>query len=287
MTEASEQTFPHEPGAQDAFPESLYGRAMSFYHPVSELSREDVSRFFVLNEEEFSMLYDRPLGSIYRKENPLKDFALTLQRDRAQTRIAADLMREFEPTLVGVHLELTESLQPAYWRAAYPDVYSVGADARRRFGSTIDAAYREIDERVGELLAAMPEGGLVCVVGNRGFGHPADPGLEPEEAASLPPTISNRTALILYGHGIQRDRGLPRANLTDVTPTLLVAMDVPVGQFMDGRALAEAFTPEFLAAHPLRPSTRYRLPMDPTARYPEPAQAEAEPTPIQTPEASP
>lgn len=45
---------------------------------------------------------------------------------------------------------------------------------------------------------------------------------------------------------------LVKAHITDITPTLLYFLGVPVSLEMDGRALVEAFTEEFAASHPLQ-----------------------------------
>jgi predicted AlkP superfamily phosphohydrolase/phosphomutase len=42
------------------------------------------------------------------------------------------------------------------------------------------------------------------------------------------------------------------ANIVDVAPTILYAMDLPIPEDMDGRVLQEAFTPEYRQSHPIR-----------------------------------
>ena len=49
---------------------------------------------------------------------------------------------------------------------------------------------------------------------------------------------------------------MPAANLLDVLPTVLHALGLPGEASLEGRVLAEAFAPEFMAAHPVAPGTR-------------------------------
>lgn len=273
MTEASEQSYRMERGLGVAFPENLYARALDHYTPVAKMGRGDTAPFFTLNETEFSMLYDLPLGSIYRHDNPLRDWGLTLQRDRAQVGLAVDLLEEFPLRLAGVHLELPESLQPVYWRAEWPDLYEVPADARRRFRNTIDQAYRTLDSWLGELMAAAGDDALICVVGDRGFGNTANPAAEPGTAAGLVPLPLNRSVLLLYGPGIRPGADLGRADLLDVAPTLLTALDLPVGTEMDGAVLDRAFTPEFLAGHRRRAAESWTEKFRTNPRYPSQVQS--------------
>jgi predicted AlkP superfamily phosphohydrolase/phosphomutase len=53
--------------------------------------------------------------------------------------------------------------------------------------------------------------------------------------------------VILAGEGVQEGVRLQEANIMDLAPTILYAMGIPIPSDMDGRLLAEAFTPEFLS----------------------------------------
>lgn len=267
-TAASEHSYARKPGDRAAFPESLYDRAVAHYTPVEDMDRRDTSPFFVLNEDEFSMLYDQPMGSVYRRENPLRDFGLTLQRDRAQVALTRELLGEFNLRLTGVHLELPESLQPVYWRAAWPDHYELSANTRRRFRETIDECYRRLDLWLGELIEAAGEDAVICVVGDRGFGNTLDPLAEPGTDARLVPLVLNETLLLLRGPGIRAGHDLGLVDLVDVAPTLLTAIDLAVGENMDGRVLESAFSPGFMAAHPRRPTEPYSTQFETDLRYP-------------------
>lgn len=268
MVETSEHTYPRRADDRAAFPANLQQRAMDHYTPVEGLDRKDTARFFVLNESEFSMLYDQPLGSILQLENPLRDFGLTLQRDRAQVALAEDLLGEFPLRMVGIHLELTDALQPVYWPAEWPDHYTIPANSQRRFHETINECYRTLDGWLGRIRAAAGDDALICVVGDRGFGHGTDPMASPDAPGQLKPTMLNETLLILGGPGIRRDTRLARVRLADVTPTLLTALDIPVGSAMQGSVLDAAFTPEFLAAHPRKATEPYTEAFRSTPRYP-------------------
>jgi hypothetical protein len=57
--------------------------------------------------------------------------------------------------------------------------------------------------------------------------------------------------LLLAGRGVREGEFLGPARIVDVAPTLLYALGLPVAGDMDGRVLTGAFTPDFLATHPL------------------------------------
>jgi predicted AlkP superfamily phosphohydrolase/phosphomutase len=54
------------------------------------------------------------------------------------------------------------------------------------------------------------------------------------------------------GPHMRKGYALGESNVVDVAPTLLYAMDLPVQENMDGRALVEAFDPDYVAASPVR-----------------------------------
>lgn len=54
------------------------------------------------------------------------------------------------------------------------------------------------------------------------------------------------------GRGVQEARWLPHASITDVAPTVLYLLGEPIPTWMDGRVLADLFTPEMLTVQPIR-----------------------------------
>jgi len=58
--------------------------------------------------------------------------------------------------------------------------------------------------------------------------------------------------MIMAGPGIRAGGYITDATLTDIAPTVLYALGVPIPNIMDGRVLRQAFSDEHLAAHPVR-----------------------------------
>lgn len=267
-TSTDEHTHRREPAELATYPPNLYGEIEPLLRDVDALRREEAARFFTLNETEYAMLYDRPLGSIYRKTNPLRDFGLTHQRDLSYVDVGLHLMERYDPDLVAVHLELLESLQPVYWRFAHPDVYRTPADSRRRFRETVPEAYRFLDEQIGRLVEALPEGSTVIVLSERGFGNGAVEDPEGEDPGVPAPVYTNEAVLVLSGQGIRKGADLGRVDLADLTPTVLALLGVPIGADMDGDVLVSALTPAFEAAHPRRSIDSHDEDWDQGTRYP-------------------
>ena len=73
-----------------------------------------------------------------------------------------------------------------------------------------------------------------------------------------------------FGRHIASGGNVENANIVDIAPTVLYAMDLPVLTDMDGRVLKEAFTEEYVQAHPIRyeePVVGGRKGAPPTVEY--------------------
>jgi hypothetical protein len=284
-TETVEHNFERVGGFMDTFPPALYPEIEPMLRGVDELERELVSRFFVFQETEYRMLYDAPLGSIYRLENPPKDFAITLQRDRSHLDIFRYLVDRYSPRLAAVHLGLLGAIQPAYWPFSYPELYQTPADSRRRFGDSVDEAYRWLDEQIGLLMDSLPPRSVVCIVSEQGYSNGPDP-RDPESGklVSLP---SNEASIFLWGQGVRRGFDLGRVSTADTTPTLLRLLDAAVGDDMEGQVLERALTDEWKDAHRERFISSHDENWDQSLRYPPRADSETTPSASEADEETP
>lgn len=124
-----------------------------------------------------------------------------------------------------------------------------------RAARTLAAYYGLIDRLVGEVLrrqsfdyvalvsayGVAPESGwrraLSVVRGARSVGGSSEDGPD--------------GVLVLAGPGVRAHNLISDADITDVVPTLLYALGLPVGDDLDGKVLTSAFTEEFLAGQAL------------------------------------
>jgi hypothetical protein len=57
---------------------------------------------------------------------------------------------------------------------------------------------------------------------------------------------------MMKGKPFRQGVRLPKAHITDVAPTLLYLLGIPVPVEMDGQVLSEAFEGAFVASHPVQ-----------------------------------
>lgn len=145
--------------------------------------------------------------------------------------------------------------QFAGWR---PEAPARGAAEREleAYGRVVARYARELDPAGGALASAGPEDALVALVSPYGY-HPRDDLGRLLEAlggvTGATATIRGAPpgALLLAGEGVAAgERGAFTTPLVSVLPTLLWGAGLPAAADM-GPVAFEAFTPEFVAAHPL------------------------------------
>ena len=123
-----------------------------------------------------------------------------------------------------------------------------------RAARVVELYYTQLDAFLAELWRQAGPGTLLAVVS--AFGVDGPTGWEKLRGLSEQARMRGGFErgpdglLLLRGAGI-RPGLLPRARVVDVVPTLLYGLGLPAARDLDGRALTEAFTGEFLAAHPL------------------------------------
>lgn len=112
----------------------------------------------------------------------------------------------------------------------------------------------------GPYVDAAPD--LTAIVGNGAvhlakFSHPARASvwIDPEEMNRVAPhsrTGSHRMegVLIAAGPHIRAQAMDTEAQLVDIVPTMLYALDLPVPEYCDGQVLTDMFTSDFINSHP-------------------------------------
>ena len=113
------------------------------------------------------------------------------------------------------------------------------------YKEVVNSAYRFFDMTLQKLLSLTDENTTIMLVSDHGFTsdskrQPHSP-IEPAGPAS---DHREHGVFIACGPNIKKDNRIYGATLLDITPTILHAFDLPVGEDMDGRVLVEVFNNE-------------------------------------------
>lgn len=137
-------------------------------------------------------------------------------------------------------------------RARIMDALSALVDPRTG-QPAVSAVYRREDLYSGPYLEQMPD--IVFALDDRPYlvseSTVARAVFTPMDADAVTGRHHSRGLFAAMGPYI-KGGATAQANIVDIAPTILYALDLPVPRDMDGRVLEEVFTPQYRAAHPLR-----------------------------------
>lgn len=110
----------------------------------------------------------------------------------------------------------------------------------------IEPIYTYLDNVIGRIMSKARENTTFVVVSDHGFNF-SKKGYRHYDTLDIPHGI-----VILKGPNIKSGHRLEKANVFDITPTLLYLFDLPLGKDMDGRVLLDAFEDKFARKRKIR-----------------------------------
>jgi len=187
--------------------------------------------------KELQQRLEKVLGSPYVPEGPgwsrWKDpeqpaylYDQLVEISRLQTRASLFLLKQPWDLFVYV-LTLTDRVQHPYWSFMEPESFThVDADLVRRFKDRVAASYKEADYEIGEVVDKLGDESYVIIVSDHGF--------RPSPSRDKHIGEHDFTGIyIIAGPGLSSLRSAS-AHLTDITPTLLYLLKLPVAEDMEG-----------------------------------------------------
>jgi predicted AlkP superfamily pyrophosphatase or phosphodiesterase len=177
--------------------------------------------------------------------------------DELRVRLAAKLAAEpFD--LMAVYVRLIDTAGHQFLgfehEAALQGCQQPGCNTGR-LRSLAAQSYEILDEAVGRLLQAMPEDAVWIVVSDHGQ-------LTGQDTAGM---HQNNGVVLLAGPGIAPGL-IFEAQVTDVAPTVLYLLGLPIASDMSGRLLTQALDPGLLQRFPPRYRASYEQLQTPLPR---------------------
>ena len=153
------------------------------------------------------------------------------------------LDRDKEWDFFSVYYDAIDHFCHGFMRYHAPRQAWIGERDFELYGNVVNMAYQFHDQMLGTLLQKAGEDVTVILMSDHGF-HPDH--LRPRAIPDIPagPAIEHRDfgVLAIAGPGIKKDELLHGPSVLDIAPTILTMFGLPVGEDMDGKVLAQAFT---------------------------------------------
>ncbi len=176
------------------------------------------------------------------KDPRLRAFAKVLSDCASIQAVVTRLMEGGDWDFTAVYFDAIDHFCHGFAEFHPPRQEHIAEEAFELYKDVIRTAYRFHDIMLARQLELAGRDALVLLCSDHGF-HSRDlrPRGLPREPAG--PAVWHRDMgiVVMSGPGIKKDERIYGANLIDVTPTLLAAMGLPVGEDMDGRVLLDVF----------------------------------------------
>jgi hypothetical protein len=244
------------------YPADVAPRMGKILRHVSDELPGAMDRFVHFLDDEERRAFLRS-SRVLREEGDQRPYFATRawQYDEIYQRAVLDLYPELQPDVLLLHqqgidwashqfLNFHSPERFAAFDASTPD-WRETERLRPLYRDTLESVYRDMDRKLGDLLALRSPGTAVMILSDHGF-EPHDAPREPGFHDNAPPGI-----LVLSGPGIRSGARLDRATIYDILPTLMASLDLPVAEDLEGEVLAAAFCPDFFRVQPIRSVVAY------------------------------
>jgi predicted AlkP superfamily pyrophosphatase or phosphodiesterase len=210
-------------------PPELFERLLPLTLPAAAIEREFFERF----------VDGEPPAMVRELHDPWFELLMVYARDRAYGAMLERLLEEESYDLVLHYLNGPDIASHYFWKYLFPEEWDgpIAPEAVARYGGVIERYYELVDEAIGPLLAEAGAGCVVVLMSDHGFvtGRRDDsPEISGTHYRAAPPGV-----LAIAGGGLPAGGTIARASVTDIAPTLLHLLGLPVAHDMPGGVLAE------------------------------------------------
>ena len=176
------------------------------------------------------------------KDPRLRAFVKVLSDCASTQAVVTRMMEDGEWDFTAVYFDTIDHFCHGFAEFHPPRQEHIPEESFEIYKDVLRTAYRFHDIMLARQLELAGPDALVLLCSDHGFhSRHLRPRVNPREPAG--PAVWHRDMgiFVLSGPGIRKDERIYGANIIDVTPTLLAAMGLPVGDDMDGRVLIDVF----------------------------------------------
>lgn len=176
------------------------------------------------------------------KDPRLRAFVKVLSDCASTQAVVTRMMEDGEWDFTAVYFDTIDHFCHGFAEFHPPRQEHIPEESFEIYKDVLRTAYRFHDIMLARQLELAGPDALVLLCSDHGFhSRHLRPRVTPREPAG--PAVWHRDMgiFVLSGPGIRKDERIYGANIIDVTPTLLAAMGLPVGDDMDGRVLIDVF----------------------------------------------
>ncbi len=243
------------------YPEELAKELEPYIVTETQVTHDDIGWLFNIDNWDDPDIYVKELGVAM---NDLETFFYA--SDTTYFNCFNYLRRNKGPyDLMYVYIEGTDSNAHRFWQF-YNTTYLEeamkywGYDLSKKdkyiryFGDAINREYEWADRHIGEVMQEMGPRDTLIVVSDHGFGPYSENDLgysDKNERHTFSGSHAHFGVIMFYGANVKKGYKLkgPPPKLTDVVPTILTLMKLPIAQYLEGMVIWDAISPRFAATY--------------------------------------
>jgi predicted AlkP superfamily phosphohydrolase/phosphomutase len=234
-----------------------FGRAVERSQLVrtpDELEPETLRRFADFTEAEVdAILRGRFEGNFNQATDSLQELKLAVQSDRSYIDLAFAAERWKATDLTFLYLEGVDAIEHKFFQYHAGTKSGLGPE-RERLNDVVRNYYVATDEWIGALLDRAGPDTTVIIVSDHGYDvlPPQPPRADGTKDEREHWHDRNSIFFARGGPILERATVNLGRSITDVTPTILALLGIPVADDLDGQVMVELFDPDRLDASEIR-----------------------------------
>jgi predicted AlkP superfamily phosphohydrolase/phosphomutase len=190
--------------------------------------------------------------------DPLSSLArVSFLRDAAAEEYAGVERTAHQHQVLHLRLDGLNRVQAYFYKYSFPQQYGdITQDRIDRYGPVIERYYEYYDGLIGKFLTGLKDDEILVVYSPFGV-EPLPLWKRFVERLLGDPEVSAYHELapdgvvFFYGRGVRQTKSEELVRITDIAPTLLYFLGLPVGRDMDGIVRSSVFADDFRADNPI------------------------------------
>lgn len=190
--------------------------------------------------------------------DPLSSLArVSFLRDAAAEEYAGAERTAHQHQVLHLRLDGLNRVQAYFYKYSFPQQYGdITQDRIDRYGPVIERYYEYYDGLIGKFLTGLKDDEILVVYSPFGV-EPLPLWKRFVERLLGDPEVSAYHELapdgvvFFYGRGVRQTKSEELVRITDIAPTLLYFLGLPVGRDMDGIVRSSVFADDFRADNPI------------------------------------
>lgn len=233
------------------YPPDLLDRIAGFARLPESMTDTELSKFV---EGNVNFIPGDWTASGRDEWNPMYQLKTGYTAGESYAAASMELVKENQPDFFTIYFEGSDMVSHFFWQYMDDSLYPEELDPleKEAFKDVVPNYYCYLDSMMGVFIQYLDPETDIIVVSDHGFQPVSDPVIPYRGGDHKPQGV-----FIAAGPSFKQSVRIAETSVLDLTPTLLYLYGLPSAGDMDGKIMTDAFSEEYLQAHPQELITSY------------------------------